>query len=332
MRATARALALALATSSLACSCGCKGKSGEQADAGAAQGALGKEQSSQVLARVGDRSITLGDYVAALEHLDQFDRMRYQSPERRRELLGEMIDVMLLADEAREKGYDMDLVTQQEIREILRAALLKKAHEGAPTPNDIAGDEVREYFAAHKVDFRDPERRRLSVIVLSDEAAANAALDAARKATPTQWGELVRARSSDPHAKANVPVDLAGDIGFVTPPGDTRGATPQVPEEVRAAAFDIADVGNVLPRVIKAGTKFYVVKLASRSEAHDRTLQDSERAIRVKLAQEKMRAQEEALLDELRRQYPVQIDEGALVHVKVTAPPPAGGAVDAGAR
>src|SRR5260370_22258526 len=173
------------------------GATPSQADAGT-PGALGSDLSAQVLARVGDRSITLGDYVAALEHLDQFDRMRYQSPERRRELLGEMIDVMLLADEAREKGYDMDLVTQQEIREILRAALLKKPHEAAPTPNDIAGDEVREYFAAHKVDFRDPERRRLSVIVLSDEAAANAALDAARTPTPTQWGEPRRPRSRAP--------------------------------------------------------------------------------------------------------------------------------------
>jgi DNA-directed RNA polymerase subunit F len=332
MRATARALAFALATAGVVCCFGCKRQLGEQADAGATQGALGREQSAQVLARVGDRSITLGDYVAALEHLDQFDRMRYQSPERRRELLGEMIDVMLLADEARDKGYDTDPVTQQEIREILRDALLKKAREGAPTPNEIAGDEVREYFAAHKVDFRDPERRRLSVIVLSNEAAANAVLDAAKKATPMQWGELVRARSIDPHAKANVPVDLAGDVGFVSPPGDTRGANLNVPEEVRAAAFDIAGVGDVLARVVKAGAKFYVVKLASRSDARDRTLQDSERAIRVKLAQEKMRAKEEVLLDELRRQYPVQIDEGALAQVKVAAPPLAGGAVDAGAH
>src|SRR4051812_22176008 len=54
---------------------------------------LTPEQAKQVLARVGDDTITLGDYAAALEHMDQFDRLRYQSPERRKELLDEMITV-----------------------------------------------------------------------------------------------------------------------------------------------------------------------------------------------------------------------------------------------
>ena len=69
---------------------------------------LTNKQAAQVLARVGNITITLGDYTAALEHMDQFDRLRYQSPERRKELLDEMITVELLAVEATEKGYDKD--------------------------------------------------------------------------------------------------------------------------------------------------------------------------------------------------------------------------------
>src|ERR1700722_2653054 len=129
------AVACVAASVGLGCS-GCQASSSAgpaslQADAGPvlASGVLTAEQAAQVLARVGDRTITLGDFEAALEHMDEFDRLRYQAPERRKELLGEMIDVMLLADEARDKGYDKDPVTQQEIREILRDAVLKKAHE-----------------------------------------------------------------------------------------------------------------------------------------------------------------------------------------------------------
>src|SRR5580698_11506370 len=105
MRQAVRAAAMGLVTlvtaaAMLVCQ-SCRKPTSEQADAGAAMGGLTPEQSSQVLARVGDRTLTVGHYVAALEHMDQFDRMRYQSTERRKELLGEMIDVMLLADEAR---------------------------------------------------------------------------------------------------------------------------------------------------------------------------------------------------------------------------------------
>jgi hypothetical protein len=86
---------------------------------------------------------------------------------------------------------------------------------------------------------------------------------------------------------------------------------------VRAAVFAIGNVGDVLPRVVPAGGKFYIVKLGSKADGHDRTLQDAERSIRVRLAQEKVRAAEDALVDELRKQYPVEIDEAALAQVKV---------------
>lgn len=319
----ARAAVVALALAA------CKGSSAPaaQGDAGpAASEGLTPEQSAQVLARVGDRTITLGEYVAALHHMDQFDRLRYEAPERRKELLGEMIDVMLLADEARAQGYDKDPVTDQEIREILRDAYLEKAREGAPAPADVPADEVRAYYDAHKADFHDPERRRVSAIVLSSQAAAAAALEAAAKTTAAQWGELVRAKSIDPQAKANVPVDLAGDLGFVSPPGDNRGGNPRIPDEVRAGAFEIAAVGDVLPRVVASGGKFYVVRFTSKADAHDRSVADAERSIRVKLAQDKLHARQEELIDELRKQYPVQVDEAALATVKVDGPPADAGA------
>jgi parvulin-like peptidyl-prolyl isomerase len=145
-------------------------------------------------------------------------------------------------------------------------------------------------------------------------------LASALKATPVVWGELVRSKSVDPQAKADIAVDLAGDFGFVSPPGDPRGANERIPDEVRAAVFEVAKVGDVLPRVVPSNHRYYVVKYEGRSEAHDRSLQDAERSIRVKLAQDKRRAAEDALIDDLRKQYPVHIDEAALAQVKVALP------------
>ncbi len=331
MRPRIRAAALALATGVAACSRSSSPvpSSTPSSDAGEGIGNLSPEEASQVLARVGEHTITLGDYVAALQHMDQFDRIRFSAPARRRELLSEMIDVTLLADEAREKGYDKDPATQQEIREILRDALLKKAREGVPPPSEVPAAEVQAYFDAHKADFRDPERRRVSAVVLASGPGAASALEAAQKATPVQWGELVRKQSIDPQAqsqaKAEGPLDLAGDLGFVSPPGDPRGVNQRVPDDVRVAVFEIANVGDVLPRVVPAAGKFYVVKLESKTSASERSLQDAERSIRVRLSQDKARAAEDALLEELRKQFPVEIDEGALAQVKVDVPRTDGG-------
>jgi parvulin-like peptidyl-prolyl isomerase len=320
-RVPACATALAVMAVLLACS-SCKKQSAtvEGADAGGTVGQLTPEQAAKVIARVGDRTITVGSFAAALEHMDSFDRMRYQSPERRKELLAEMVDVMLLADEARARGYDRDPATQQEVREILREAMLRKARENVPGPNEVPEEEARVYFETHKADFRDPERRRVSAIVVGSEPAARAVLDAAMKATPAQWGELVRSKSVDAQAKANVPADLAGDFGFVAPPGDPRGDNSRVPDEVRAAVFQIPKVGDVLGHAVRSGDRFYVIKLGAMTGAHERSFVEAERTIRVKLSQDKAHAQEERLLDELRQQFRINIDENALGQVKVDLP------------
>lgn len=306
--------------------CRCGGCNEKAIDEGGADGPtpisqLTAEQRAQVLAKVGDRTITLGDYVAALDHMDQFDRMRYSSPERRKELLDEMIEVELLAREAEAKGWDKDPVAAVETRSILREAMLKEARKGAPSPAEIPEDEVRAYYDAHKGDYQDPERRRLSLLVQKDEPAAKAVLAQAAGSTAQQWGELVRAKSTDGAAKANVPVDLAGDFGMVSPPGDPRGENARVPDPVRAAAYDIGKVGDVLQRVVPGGDgRFYLVRLTQKVDAHARTLGEADRSIRVKLAQEKIQQKEDALLASLRGQYPVVVDEQALAKVSVDAP------------
>lgn len=302
----------------------CHGKTSAVADAGEyhrTTSGLTAEQSAQVLAQVGSSTITLGDYAAALEHMDQFDRLRYQSPERRKELLTEMINIKLLAQEARDKGYDKEPRTQEELRSVLRDAMLKEARKGAPMPADIAADEVHAYYDAHRDEFRDPERRRVSAIILPTESAAQAVLDQAKKGlSAADWGALVRAKSVDPSAKANVPVDLAGDLGMVSPPGDNRGETSRVPDALRDAIFSIPKVGDVAPQVAKALGRFYVLRLTVKTDPQDRTFQEAERSIRVKLSQEKLRAREDALITDLKTKFPVQIDEQAIATVSVDVP------------
>jgi parvulin-like peptidyl-prolyl isomerase len=301
-------------------SCNDKALSTSNEDAGGHRTSeqLTPEQQAKVLAKVGNKTITLGDFAASLENMDQFDRLRYQSAERRKELLNEMITVELLAQEAKAKGYDKDPLTEQEVRTILRDAMLAEARKSAPSPNDVTDADARAYYEAHKAEYKDPERRRLSIIVVKDEAAAKDVLAEAEKGlTAAQWGELVRTKSIDPQAKANVPVDLAGDMGIVSPPGDNRGDNTRVPDEVRAAVFEIAKPGDVLARPVNAKGKSYVVRLTQKIDPHDRPFEESERTIRIKLAQEKARAKEEELVEGLKKQYPVTIDEGVLATVHV---------------
>jgi parvulin-like peptidyl-prolyl isomerase len=289
----------------------------QAADAGT--GSLTPEQAAKVLVRIDDQTITLGDFAAALAHMDPLDRLRYQAPARRRELLNDMINLRLLAKEAHDKGYDQDPTALEAEREVLRNAMLAEARKGALTADQIPAADVHDYFEAHRAEYKDPERRRVSVIVLNDEATAKQVLEQVKKAgpSPTAFGELVRAKSVDPEAKNNVPVDLVGDLGIVSPPGDPRGDNPKIKPEVRAALFQIPAIGEVAPAVVPAGGQFYIVKMTQRLDPHDRPFAEAERTIRVKLSEDAVQRQQDALLAELKTKFPVTIDEAALATVRV---------------
>lgn len=291
-----------------------------QSDAGAPMFGLTAEQSALVLAKVGDRVITLGDFGATLERMDQFDRLRYQTKARRRELLDEIIDVELLAMEARRRGLDKEPAVEDAIQQILRDAMLAQVRQGLPAPADIPASQVREYYEAHADKFTEPERRRVAAIVVRDRATGEKVLKEAREASEGgAWGELFLKHSlSAPKDKAAAPpLDLAGELGIVSAPGDPRGAHPNVPEPVRAAAFRIPRVGAVGEELVEADGRFYIVRLSGLTAGHRRSLAEADRSIRVAILQQKMQEQERALDEALRKKFPVEINEAALASVKL---------------
>ncbi|HKY40123.1 MAG TPA: peptidyl-prolyl cis-trans isomerase [Polyangiaceae bacterium] len=280
------------------------------------------ELAQRVLAKVGDREITLGDYAATLERMDSFERLRYQSADRRKQLLEELIDLELLAEEARRRGLDKQPETQERVRQMLRDELLAEVRAAAPAPADISEADARKYYDQHRDDFREPERRRVAHIALGTEAEAKAVLEKALPATPAEWGKLVAEKSRDPKSKpsAGVPPELAGDLGIVGPPGHPRGQNPNVPEALRAAVFEIDKLGDVLARPVAAGGSFHVIRMTGKTDARDRTFADAERSIRVALVQEQVRAREAELEAELKKKYPVTIDEAQLAKIPLPTP------------
>lgn len=292
------------------------------ADAGPPVGGLTPEQAARVVAKVGERTITLADFARTLERMDQFDRLRYQTKERRRELLEEMIDVELLAAEAKRLGIDKEPEAQDAIRTILRDAILAQAREGIPTPAQLTDQEIRAYYDAHLDKFTEPERRRVAAIVMTDKKEAQKVLkDAQKVKTPLEWGELFFKHSlTAPKSRGPTnPAELAGDLGIVGPLDDPRGANDKVPAPVRAEAFKLKAVGDIAAEVIEADGRQYIVRLNGITSAHKRSLNEADRSIRVILIQEKMSEREHALEAELRQKFPVTIDDKALAAVKVPA-------------
>lgn len=300
---------------------------------------LTEERAQTVLAKVGDRTITLGDYVSALERMDAFDRLRYQTAERRKVLLDEMIEVELLAREAERRGLDKSPETQAYLNQLMREEMLRQLRDDQPRPEQIPIGEVRSYYEAHQSDFADPERRRVAVIALPTKKAADEALAQLADADARRWGEIARERSLLPSAPkgtpdtARPPLELEGDLGLTAASSAARGQNPDVPKEVRDAVFEIAEPGQIFREPVQVGKRFYLVRLVSKSPARTRTFEEAETVIRVKLAEQRVKKAEAKLVEKLRQQYPVQVDEAAVSKLSLPAqgpgrstvePPPVG--------
>ncbi|MEZ4223027.1 MAG: peptidylprolyl isomerase [Polyangiaceae bacterium] len=288
---------------------------------------LSPELAAKPIATVGDRVITLGDYAATIERMDQFERLRYQSEDRRKQLLDEMIKVELLSREARKRGLDQKPETKARIRQILRDELLRTVRAELPAPGDVPEAEVRAYYDKHKAEYRDPERRRVAHIVVADKAKATQLLSDAKKASPMQWGQLVQDHSLDKPPKPSVaaPLELAGDLGIVSAPGVEKGDNPRVPAAVRKAVFEIAAVGGVYDGVVEADGKFHIVRLTGKTDARERSFAEAERSIRVQLVQDKLEKLEQDLEKQLRERFKVTVDEKALDKIAVPGLEPSGG-------
>lgn len=319
------ALSVALAALLAAFTAGCDEAPIKQAslEAGATAGGLSPEQASRIVAKVGDKTITLGDFAQALERMDQFDRLRYQTKERRRELLNEIVDAELLAMEAKRRGLDKEPEAQDAVRQILRDAVLAQARSAMPAPAEIPASEVRAFYEANQARFSEPERRRVAVIVMDKKAEAEKVHKAAIKIkNATEWGDLFYKHSlTAPKTRGpNAPLDLAGDLGVVGPLDDPKGANPKIPDPVRAAVFRIGNVGSVADEIVSHEGKLYIVRMNGITAPHHRSLAEADRTIRIALMQEKMQKIERDLEEQLRKKFPVEIDERALAAVKL---PPA---------
>lgn len=267
------------------------------------------ELGKQVLAKVGERTITLADYALVLDRMDRTERLRYQTPDRRRALLDEIINSELLAREAERRGLDKDPVTIAYTDQLFRDEVRRRIRAEIPDPDTLPIDEVQAYYAQHRDDFRSPELRRAAMIALPNEAAANQVLaELGNKSSVAQWN-TVAIRSSVERSESALPIDVVGDVGLVAAP--PRGDTPvpgaarvedgivdgasRVPSEVRAAVYALHTPGEVHPAPVTAAGKWYVVRLVAINPARTLSQEEADSQIRARLVNQRLDSKYAAL-------------------------------------
>lgn len=270
-----------------------------------------------MLARVGDRVITLGEFQDRLEAQSPYLRQRFSSPERKREMLDTMIRFELLVQEARRLGLDRDpsmarLEMQALVDELLRTEVDAKVHL-----EDITDAEVRADYDAHPEAWNQPEQVRASHIRVADRALAERLL-AQLTAAPADvelFRRLAREHSNDAATK-----NAGGDLRFFGRPEQGVRAVGGPPVPVVEAAFALTEVGALAPRVVSSEDGFHVVRLGARRQAMARSFEEVRRTIQDRLFRERRAAAIDALVALLRQEGQVREDAAALADIQIDVP------------
>jgi peptidyl-prolyl cis-trans isomerase C len=278
---------------------------------------LTPEQAAQVLVQIGETKITLGEFAERLGSQSPYLRARYNSPERRKEFLENMVRFELLAAEADKRGLskaeDVERVRRQVMVQQMMQDLFDK---GGLKLADISDDEIKRYYESHATEFNKPAQVRASHILFKDRAAAEQTLkELKQKPSDNElFRKLAEQKSQDAATKAN-----AGDLRFFSETEDKSGETdePARPAAVRKAAFSLANAGDLYPEIVQSEQGFHIVKLTSRRDPLQRSLDDARRMIQNKLWREKREQSIEKFVADLRAKANVQENAEALAKVQV---------------
>ncbi|MBL6976102.1 MAG: peptidyl-prolyl cis-trans isomerase [Deltaproteobacteria bacterium] len=266
-----------------------------------------------VVARIGDRNISVNEIMARLDAMPVFVRMRYRSAERRREFLESYVQYQVLALEARRAGYGADPEVVDALKSEVVARYLRENVDSKVKSSDIPEEKVLGWYESHSHLFHRPAQVALAHVMTRDGELASNVVFRARKlcgqpgADPREEFSRLVTRYSEDEATHH----SGGDIGlFPRVDPDSR----EVPPEVAEAAGRMKELFEVSDR-IQAGDGFHVLFVSAVKAPVEKTLDQARTEIvPLLMEQERLRLRKE-FIDGLMKKSRVVIHEEAVRRV-----------------
>ncbi len=285
----------------------------------------------EVLATVAGHAITVADFESEMEH--RGGAVIFQSPEARRELLMQMIEVEVFAANTREQGYLEEYELQRQLRLVAANRYRVEHIDASLAAIGVSDDEVADYYGAHRDEFEVPAAAHAALIYIARPPGASPArveelreriamvrAEAAEQDPSKDFGRLAVRHSDDQASRYR-----GGDIGWV----EREQRDSRFPAEVVDAISSLGQPGALSP-VLETESGFYVIRLLGKKAASVRPLDKVATGIRYRLLREKREKLRGELYAAATDNVSIEIDEQRLAAIEVPyravgrreAPPP----------
>ena len=263
---------------------------------------------SQAVAKVGDRTITLGEFQTRINRQSPYVRGRYSSLEHKKEFLNNMIRFEVLSIEAERRGFDKDPDAIHAMKQVMVQKLMKDQFEKSMNPDSIPETELRTYYDANKNLYNKPEEVRIAAIIMSSAGAAKkvaAEAKTTKGSTNKGFRALVSKHSTDEESRR-----VGGDLRYFS------AANKKIPKAVKDAAFALTKTGQVAGP-IRAGGKHYIIRQTARRMPVVKAFEKVADSIRDRLYRDKRRKAQRDFIGKLKKSTKIQVFDKRLKKVKI---------------
>jgi peptidyl-prolyl cis-trans isomerase C len=257
------------------------------------QGEAGKDLrlSKEVVAQIGDEKITEEDIEEIISHIPAQYRSKYSSPQGRSEIVEGLVEMKMLAWEARRRGIDKQDDVQLKIGYIIDQTLAKELENGLKKSVKADDADIEEYYREHLDKYVTPERVKARHILVDKQDRAGALLEQIRKGADFQ--ELARKNSICPSA------EKGGDLGWFG-----RG---KMDPEFEKTAFALKK--GETSGVVKSSFGYHIIRLEDRKDSKTKTLDQVKKSIERALQKERIDKEVADLKEGIRKQANVMVND-----------------------
>lgn len=264
-----------------------------------------KQSQDPVLAKIGDKRITMSDLNRIISYYDpEKQKLLEQQPQFKATILQRIVQGMVLSRIAKDKGFDKRPDIKEELElmsnDLIASEYLKKEVVGKI---EVTEKDMSMYYKAHPEEFKTPEmvRARHILIKINKESSE----EEKKKAREKAEGILKRIRSGEDFAK--LASEFSDDPGSKTRGGDL-GFFPKgrmVPDfEKVAFSMKPGEVSDI----VETPYGFHIIKVEERKEAELQPYEKVKDKVREKIIADFRKAKVDEFVEKAMKDAGVELN------------------------
>lgn len=263
--------------------------------------------------KIDDQAISLGDFELMAKTQSPMLQQGLLEKEKRDDFLNKIINMELLATEARRRGYEKDseviTVQKNQLATLMHKKIAAEFESHEPTEADM-----KAYYEDNVGNYKKPEKVRARHILVSDKNEGMSILAdlLKKKVSQYEFRRLAQEKSQDEATK-----NRGGDLTFFTRAADRQDGDPVIDDKIVEAVFNLKENGSIHPKLIETDKGFHIVMRTGHRKAMNLSFEDAKDRLKQLVKRESHKEKTDKAIDALMEKYKVTLFEENLKDVVI---------------